>query len=230
MGTVPDAGSDTAEAATEPEVMTEEIVPEAVVLPGEPDAADELIKRVRDGIAKMRLAAGVQAGQFFLRTIGADVDIDKSTGQGKEYASAENRAAPGPRPKRAAVRPESVQPRMSPQAYLNLLNSMDHVKKEMVGDIAFNQTVLGSAIAVSTGLSVGYVVWLVRGGMLLSTLLSSMPAWQILDPLPILARKNKDDSSEDDESLESILDRKPEKPEPKPNAEDALPDAERGKR
>ena len=36
----------------------------------------------------------------------------------------------------------------------------------------------GSTVAVSTGLSVGYVLWLVRGGVLLSSVLSSMPAWQ----------------------------------------------------
>ena len=83
---------------------------------------------------------------------------------------------------------------------------MDDVRKEVAGDIAFNKTVLGSAIAMSTGLSVGYVVWLVRGGMLLSTLLSSIPAWQILDPLPILAGKKEDDHSDGDETLESILD------------------------
>ena len=93
----------------------------------------------------------------------------------------------------------------SPRAYLNLLNTLNTVKEEMTGEIAFNRTVLGSAIAVSTGLSIGYVVWLIRGGMLLSTLLSSLPAWQILDPLPILARKDDDAEDDDDESLESML-------------------------
>jgi hypothetical protein len=62
---------------------------------------------------------------------------------------------------------------------------------------------------VSTGLSVGYVIWLIRGGMLLSSLLSSIPAWQILDPLPVLAGRKADDESDDDESLASIIDRKP---------------------
>ena len=88
---------------------------------------------------------------------------------------------------------------------------LDDVKKELTDDMALKKTILGSAIAVSTGLSVGYVVWLVRGGMLLSTLLSSIPAWQILDPLPILARRKDDDDGDGDESLESILDGKPKK-------------------
>ena len=99
--------------------------------------------------------------------------------------------------------------RMAARAYLNMVNSLDDVKKEMAGEIVFNKTVLGSAIAVSTGLSVGYVIWLIRGGMLLSSLLSSIPAWQILDPLPVLAGRKGEDDLDDDESLASIIDRKP---------------------
>ena len=104
---------------------------------------------------------------------------------------------------------------MAARAYLNMVNSLDDVKKEMAGEIAFNKTVMGSAIAVSTGLSVGYVVWLIRGGMLLSSLLSSIPAWQILDPLPVLVGRRGEDDLDDDESLASIIDRKPEAKEPK---------------
>jgi hypothetical protein len=53
---------------------------------------------------------------------------------------------------------------------------------------------------------VGYVVWLIRSGVLLSSFLSSMPAWQLIDPLPVLAyRRNNDD--DDDESLESMIER-----------------------
>ena len=59
-----------------------------------------------------------------------------------------------------------------------------------------------------------------RGGMLLSSLLSSLPAWQLLDPLPILARRKDDDNNDDDESLESILNRKPKPPAPKTPADD----------
>jgi hypothetical protein len=55
-------------------------------------------------------------------------------------------------------------------------------------------------------LSVGYVAWLVRGGVLLSTALSSLPAWQFIDPLPVLARTNDDDDGDGaDDSLESII-------------------------
>ena len=42
------------------------------------------------------------------------------------------------------------------------------------------------AIATGTSLTIGYVAWLIRGGVLVSSLLTSMPAWRLLDPLPIL--------------------------------------------
>jgi hypothetical protein len=93
-------------------------------------------------------------------------------------------------------------------AYEYLRNSLDAVKEEMAGDHQLSKVYLGSAIVSSVGLSVGYVVWLLRGGMLIGSLLSSLPAWQILDPLPILVRKKDGEHSEDDESLESILHKK----------------------
>ena len=86
-----------------------------------------------------------------------------------------------------------------------LENSLNEMKNEAEGKTEFNQVVASSAIAVTTGLSVGYVVWLLRSGVLLSSLLSSMPAWRFLDPLPILAGKLDDSDETDEESLESII-------------------------
>jgi hypothetical protein len=137
--------------------------------------------------------------------------------------------AADPGPHRAELQ-AGVHNLISARAYLNMVNSLDAVKKEMASDNQLNKVYLGSAIVSSIGLSVGYVVWLVRGGLLLSSLLSSLPAWQILDPLPILDRKKDGDQSEDDESLESILDRKPRQPKPKKATADELPDAEEKKR
>jgi len=113
----------------------------------------------------------------------------------------------------AAIQKQDLQPERAYQtlvarAYEYLRNSLDAVKEEMAGDHQLTKVYLGSAIVSSVGLSVGYVVWLLRGGMLLGSLLSSLPAWQILDPLPILARKKDGEHSDDDESLESILRKK----------------------
>ena len=46
--------------------------------------------------------------------------------------------------------------------------------------------VAGAASLVSVGVSVMYFMWAVRAGSVLSSLLSSMPAWNLVDPLPIL--------------------------------------------
>jgi len=107
------------------------------------------------------------------------------------------------------LRPEGPLSVMRASVYEHLRDSLDAVKQEMTSEIKLSKVYLGSAVVSSIGLSVGYVVWLLRGGMLLASLLSSMPAWQFLDPLPILARKKKDDQSDDYESLESIVNKKP---------------------
>jgi len=70
------------------------------------------------------------------------------------------------------------------------------------------QKIVGSAMTVTTGLSVGYVIWLIRGGVLLSSMLASLPAWRMIDPLPVLAftgKRKKGGEDKDDESLESIV-------------------------
>jgi len=63
-----------------------------------------------------------------------------------------------------------------------------------------------AAITVSGGLTVGYVLWTLRGGVLLTSLLAQMPAWKLMDPLVVLEHL-EDISSEDDDSLESLVDR-----------------------
>ena len=106
------------------------------------------------------------------------------------------------------------------RAFELLENSLNGMKQEAEGEIAVNQVAASSAIAVTTGLSVGYVAWLLRSGVLLSSLLSSMPAWRVLDPLPVLAGKLDDSEETDEESLEAII----EGPSP-PSADDAPEDA-----
>jgi len=55
------------------------------------------------------------------------------------------------------------------------------------------------------------VVWLLKGGSLLASVLSSLPAWQLADPLAILVGNkgddDDDDDDDDDESLETIIDK-----------------------
>ncbi len=87
---------------------------------------------------------------------------------------------------------------------------IDDVKK--IGDdvkqtLTIDRNVVASTTAVSAGLSIGYVIWLVRGGALLSSLLASVPAWRVMDPLPILGSMGEDGEQSDDESLEAMIDK-----------------------
>ena len=54
-----------------------------------------------------------------------------------------------------------------------------------------------SAASVSLGLSLVYVVWLIRGGVLVGSYLSALPAWRLLDPLPVLSRVEDEDDEEE---------------------------------
>jgi hypothetical protein len=81
------------------------------------------------------------------------------------------------------------------------------MRDEVRQEVAFSHVAIGSTLTFVTGLSIGYVLWLIRGGLLLSSLLSSLPAWRFVYPLPVLAHLGasvKEDATEDD-SLEAVL-------------------------
>ena len=65
-------------------------------------------------------------------------------------------------------------------------------------------TKVGTSVGLSSGFTVGYLLWLVRGGTLMGSVLSSLPAWRLVDPLPVLAELD-DDLDDDNESLESMV-------------------------
>ena len=228
-GPGPDTAPEAAEPVAESEAAPEEDVPEAVAPPANRGPAEESVPQHR-GLANAPMPFLAQAVRYVSQMRAAGVDLkDIAERLSDNVGSSQKAAAADPGPQRADLQAD-VHNLISARAYLNMVNSLDAVKKEMAGDNQLNRVYLGSAIVSSIGLSVGYVVWLIRGGLLLSSLLSSLPAWQILDPLPILARKKDDDLSEDEESLESILDRKPPEPKPKKEPADASWHAEEKKR
>ncbi len=99
-----------------------------------------------------------------------------------------------------------------------LLNGLDQARETLSTITETEKIYMVSSIAASTGLSVGYVVWLLRSGVLLTALLSTVPAWQFVNPLLVLdapaRKKNKRNQSEDD-SLETMFE-KPNKATPIP--------------
>jgi hypothetical protein len=66
---------------------------------------------------------------------------------------------------------------------------------------------VASAALFTSTVSYGYVMWLLRGGLLLSSLLSSLPAWASLDPLPILAsgKRARKTGTEKTDSVEMLF-------------------------
>jgi CSLREA domain-containing protein len=81
---------------------------------------------------------------------------------------------------------------------------LDRLREEQAQEATVTARVAGSVMVVTSGLSVGYVLWLLRGGVLLASLLTSLPAWRLVDPLPVLAHMGGDD--EDDDSLQDMVD------------------------
>jgi len=73
---------------------------------------------------------------------------------------------------------------------VDLMRKLEELRRQMSQESNAQQTQIASAIALSSGLSIGYVIWLIRGGVLLSSMLSALPAWQMLDPLPVLTSNN----------------------------------------
>jgi len=99
-----------------------------------------------------------------------------------------------------------------------LSRNLEALREQLLEPNQGRQQLVASTIALSTGLSVGYVIWLVRGGALLGSMLSSMPLWNMVDPLPVLNRaggaNQTGDQADGDAELEGLFDG--EQPPPKP--------------
>ncbi len=85
------------------------------------------------------------------------------------------------------------------------INVLDEFREELADDDVMQKAIVGSTMAVSATLSVGYVIWLIRGGVLLSSVLSSLPAWRMVDPLPVLGWITDEEDLMGDDSLETIV-------------------------
>ena len=83
---------------------------------------------------------------------------------------------------------------------------LDRMRDGLQDDLDLNRNVTISVAGVSLGLSLVYVLWLIRGGVLMGSYLSALPAWRVLDPLPVLSRVD-DEVPEDDEALDAVSDR-----------------------
>ncbi|MGB5279554.1 MAG: DUF4347 domain-containing protein [Gammaproteobacteria bacterium] len=84
---------------------------------------------------------------------------------------------------------------------------MDQLREDATEDMVSRQMTAGTGVVLTTSLTIGYVAYLVRGGVLLSSVLSALPVWSFIDPTPILAsmKNGDDDDSDADDSLESLV-------------------------
>jgi len=87
------------------------------------------------------------------------------------------------------------------------LEILDEQFEEAADAIESQGTVSELVIGTSLGLTTGFLVWLLRGGTLLASLMSIAPMWKQLDPLPILADTGEGtvDVSDDNE-VEQMFD------------------------
>jgi hypothetical protein len=115
-----------------------------------------------------------------------------------------------------------------------LVEQMDRLRQEVIEAQQTGVLSLASTALVSTGLSVGYVVWLVRGGVLMTSLMSAVPAWAGMDPLPVLAEMGRGDGDGGDEDsaddpIEKLFSKarrllvRPELPQPSPGGPEIPP-------
>ncbi len=84
------------------------------------------------------------------------------------------------------------------------VDGIDQLRDEYEDEVRLQEIVIGSGFAVSGGISLAYVLMLARSGVLLSSVLSTLPAWRLVDPFPILSNFGQTPGDEDSESLQSI--------------------------
>ena len=92
-------------------------------------------------------------------------------------------------------------------SYADYEQTMSGLREQLATGVRLDSQIVASSFAMSAGLSVGYVFWLLRGGILLSSVIASMPVWRSIDPLPVLASLDMASEADDeDDSLEGMLD------------------------
>jgi hypothetical protein len=93
-----------------------------------------------------------------------------------------------------------------------LWQRLDDLARELDAQNAKPKITIGGVAGMTTTLmSVGYVIWCLRGGSLVATLLTTLPLWRWLDPLPVLdhedkKREREKQKDEDEERLRSMMD------------------------
>jgi hypothetical protein len=110
-------------------------------------------------------------------------------------------------PMSAEVRREALYQQLTQDG--QVWQQLDSFHEQLSESTQRDAVVVGSVGVVGTGLSVGYLIWMVRFGTILSGLLAQVPAWTLLDPLLVVDGQSED---EDQESIQTIVDQQPSRP------------------
>jgi VCBS repeat-containing protein len=110
-----------------------------------------------------------------------------------------------------------------------LRDDLTNMKEQMGSQANLPFFAAGSAAGLTSVLTVGYVLWAVRGGWLVASLLAQMPAWRLVDPLVVLdyldedaSKPEREKDQDEDDSLQTLLEHPAEEPPaPRPPAESA---------
>ena len=85
-----------------------------------------------------------------------------------------------------------------------LWRDLDEFHKSLESDLELSTIAIGSVGTIASGFTVGYVLWVLRSGLLLSSVLASLPVWTMFDPLVIVSESGPREE-EQEESLEEIV-------------------------
>ena len=97
---------------------------------------------------------------------------------------------------------------------MDMQRRFEELRRQLDEQGQSHASLMASGAVLSGGLSVGYVVWLIRGGVLASTMLSALPAWRLIDPLPVLneAGRSAGASANDDDAIDRLFGEAPDEP------------------
>ncbi|MCA9079731.1 MAG: tandem-95 repeat protein, partial [Planctomycetaceae bacterium] len=87
-----------------------------------------------------------------------------------------------------------------PGGIIHQLDSFQNeIEAQVKQHLTFERIIVGTTAMATGGLTVGYVIWLIRGGSLLATMLSVLPSWTSFDPLPVLEQFEEEHDEGDDD-------------------------------
>ena len=88
---------------------------------------------------------------------------------------------------------------------VRLWDRLDDFQGEIDQNFFMSTYTAGTIAVTSMAVSAGYVFWMVKGGCLLASVVSQLPVWQFMDPLPIFDAASSGMWSKEDE-IEGMFD------------------------